>query len=1031
MDKKRKTRNYILAFIASLFIVALIFFGFRFISLWQQSNAPRPMVLIHRPYNNQEVSLEDGIAIHSTARAEDGISRMELWVDGKFITAQDAPESGPISPLILHSNWQPIGEGTHEIIVRAYDENNNQGIGSILITALSTSELPEVAYNPFDEEVDLSETEDAGEESSDDTPPSTEDSPPPPSGSGGPGHFEIPAEEGAPPTEDAPAPYLHLADFTLMSIFDFAPIGEEGSQDPLATNNMLELETLSLTTDSAYEGVHCYIGLGDNPPRWVPDTDSDQSTDENFTMIEPGRWNVADSGSHQIYWDVSQPAPFSVTCVAQSGGGTEAIDLGQVEFIIQPSEFDGITRNINASDEGSFELAYKITQGNLTAKDEDESIPIPYNLRINDRRQELEWDWDPGEEGESAGVVGFLIFVNDNLVFTISGREVRAVRLPYVWFSPPCRAGYDFTVRAYKSPYPDNDYSLSSEIISIPDPSDPARTDCQPEFIVEFHTLTTGEFSGDGRDNNWADLVGPVSGYFFANDQDVNFQGVDMQPNRSFDLHDLIYETTGTMASFILEPVPGENNRLGFDLAIYRGWDGYDDFCTIALYHDYSYNQLMEYGYFEETLYSHEDDGRKCQITYTIRLLGGSAFGTGNPDFIPLPWLDVVDLQLEAYDGNLIVSLQNTGSASWANQDLRMRFDNRESSWQSTHFEEMFVLEAGEIKEITTDIRGLNFSQICVILDPENAVLELYESTGALNHATTPYCPQRPDLRITDAIYDFESNILRVHIWNTGENTGSFGSSDFDVRDLMIKIESSSTSDEHQVGPDFFGDTVIRRGSDMWFEIPIRPSTRAWMDDGYTVIIDPDDWVSETNEDNNELEIRGGETVRVVWSGMNLKWYPNSFQECTNYGRWNSNSVDVNVSVNASSDYSNQRITSWSWNGRVSESDLYLPAESHSGNTWNPESHTTEFFIRGEEDIVISVNGEQSTHSMGSSTGTFSSDVNWLAINHITPSGACLARNSDGDLLRGISISVSPTYRNFSGCMNPWVVYINVCTVAD
>ncbi|MBT3241391.1 MAG: hypothetical protein HON98_08520 [Chloroflexi bacterium] len=1030
MDKKRKIRNYLLAFIVFLLLAALIFFGFRFISLWRQSNAPLPMVLIHRPYNNQEVSLEDGIAIHSTARAEDGISRMELWVDGKFITSQEAPESGPISPLILHSNWLPKGEGTHEIIVRAYDEKNNQGIGSILITVLSTDELPEVAYNPFEEEVESSDTEDAGEESSEETPPASDGSPPP--SGGGDGHAEVPAEEGSPPTDDAPPPYLQLADFTLMSIFDFAPIGEEGDQDPLSTNNMLELETLSLTTDGVYEGVHCYIGLGENSPRWYPDTDFDQSTDENFSMIEPGRWDVADSVSYQIYWDVSQPAPFTVSCVAHTNGGTEAISLGLVEVIIQPSEFDGITRSISASDEGSFELAYRITQGSLTTKDEDESIPIPYNLRINDRRQELEWDWDPGEEGESAGVVGFLIFVNDNLVFTISGREVRAVRLPYVWFSPPCRAGYDLTVRAYKSPYPDNDYSVSSEIISIPDPSDPARTDCQPEFIVEFHTLTTGEFSGDGRPNNWAGLVGPVSGYFFANDQDVNFQGVDMQPNRSFDLPDLIYETTGTMASFILEPVPGENVRVGFDLAIYRGWDGFDDFCTTALYHDYSFNQLMEYGYFEETLYSHEDEGRKCQITYTIRPLGGSAFGTGNPDFIPLPWLDVVDMKLESMEANLIVEVRNTGSAAWVNQDLRIHFDNRESSWQADHIEQDLVLEVGESKEILTTIRGLNFSQICVTLDPDNSVLELYESTGALYHATTPYCPQRPDLRITDAVYDFETNNLRVHIWNTGENTGSFGSSDFDVRDLMIKIDSSTTSDEYRVGPDFFGETEIRRGGDMWFEIPVNAAARTWMDEGYTVIIDPEDWVYETNEDNNELEIRGGETVRVVWSGMHLKWYPtNALQECTNYGRWNSNSVDVNVSVNASSAYSDQRITSWSWDGRVNESDLYLPAEMHSRYSWDSNARVAEFFIRGEEDIVISVNGEQGTHSMGSSTGTFSSDVNWLAINHITPAGSCLARNSDGYLLRGIPISVSPTYHRFSGCMNSWVVYINVCTIAD
>jgi hypothetical protein len=793
---------------------------------------------------------------------------------------------------------------------------------------------------------------------------------------------------------------------------------------------MLNLETISLTTDQAYGGVHCYIGLGDSTPRWYPDTDFDQSTDENFPMIEPGRWNVEDSVSLSTYWDVSQPVPFSVSCVAHTSDGTVAVDLGHVEIIVQPSEFDGVTRSIDASSEGSFELAYRITQGSLTAKGPDPTIPIPYNLRINERREELEWDWDPGEEGESVGVAGFLIFVNDNLIFTVRDRTRRAVRLPDIWFSPPCRTSYEFTVRAYRQPYPDNDFSLASEPVSIPDPADPPRTDCQPEFIVEFHTLTTGEFSGDGRDNNWANLVGPVSGYFFANDQDVSFQGVDMQPNRTYNLPDLIHSTTGTFGSLVIEPRPGENIRIGFDLALYRGWDIHD-FCTIAVYHDYDFDELMSYGYFEETLYSAEDEGRKCQITYTIRPLGGSPFGSGDPDYIPLPWLDVVGLELGNYEGNIVVSVRNTGSATWANQDLNINFYNRETTWHSSHFEREFVLEVGETKEIVTDIRGLNFSQICAILDPNNIVLELHESTGALFHATTPYCQPSPDLRITAANYNFETNNLLVHIWNTGEIGNSVGTSDFDVRDLTIKIESTTTSDEHTVGPDFFGDAVIRRGGDMWFEIPIRPSTRAWMDEGYSVIVDPDDWVYETNEDNNVFEVRGGETVRVVWFGMYLKWYPNALQDCTNDGAWRSNPVEVDINVDVGSDTSDQRITSWSWDGRVLDEDLHLPPEINPGYTWNPDAHTVDFFVRGEEDIYISVSGEQSTHSMGSTTATFSSELNWLAVNDIPPSSLCRSTDEDGDYLRGIPIQVYPTRRTFAACVNPWIIYIHLCTVID
>jgi hypothetical protein len=1025
MDKKITTRNCLLVLLTLLVLAAVMFVGFRYITLRVKAGIPIPIVLIHRPYNHQEVSLEKGIAIHATARAEDGISRMELWVDGKFITAQEAPESGPISPLILHDNWQPIGGGTHEVIIRAYDGKDIEGIGSVIVTAVSTGTPPETGFDPFAGFPDSSDsTEDTGEDSGDGVAPSdSAGSSPPPSDSGGARPAEVPAEEGAPPADDTPPPpSLQPVEFTLLSIFDLL-LGRDDEGLDLSSNNMLELEAISLITDRAYEGVHCYIGLGDSTPRWYPDNDFDQSTDDNFSMIEPGRWNVEDSISYSTYWDVSQPAPFTVTCVAHSSD-TESVDLGHVEIIVEPSEFDGVTRSITASNEGSFAFAYRITQGSLTEKGPSSDIPIPYNLRINDRREELEWDWDPEEEGVSDGVAGFMIFVNDILIFNVADWTSRAVRIPNVWFSPPCRTKYDFTIRAYKAPYPDNDYSLASDPVSIPDPDDPPRTDCQPEFVVEFQTLKTGEFSG----------VGPVSGYFFANDQYVSFQGVDMQPNRTYNLPELILSTSGELSSFTIEPQPGENIRIGFDLALYRGMDILD-FCTIAMYHDYDFNKLMSYGYFEETLYSEEDDGRKCQITYTIRPLSGSPFGSGHPDFVPLPWLDVVGFEL-GEEGNLIVSVRNTGSATWANQDLWIDIDNRVESWHSIYLEREFVLEVGETKEIITNISGRNLSQLCVILDPDNLVLELYESTGALYHATTPYCRPRPDLRITDVNYDFDTNTLLVHLWNTGELGDTMGTSDFDVADLMIKIESTTTTDEHTLGPDFFGDAVIRRGGDMWFEIPIRPSTRAWMDHGYTVIIDPEDMVHETNEDNNQFEIRGGEIVRVVWNGMYLKWYPNRLQDCTNDGAWRSNPVEVNVSVNVRTDYSDQRITSWSWDGRVYDEDVHLDEDlylGYSGYPWNPESRQAEFFVRGEEDIHISVSGEQSTHSMGSATGILYSEMNWFApIRKIQSGSACVVTDmGEYSRGRGIPISVFPTRDTFAGCRNPWLVYIAVCTVSE
>ncbi len=168
---------------------------------------------------------------------------------------------------------------------------------------------------------------------------------------------------------------------------------------------------------------------------------------------------------------------------------------------------------------------------------------------------------------------------------------------------------------------------------------------------------------------------------------------------------------------------------------------------------------------------------------------------------------------------------------------------------------------------------------------------------------------------------------------------------------------------------------------------------------------------------------------------MYLKWYPNSLQDCSNDGAWRSNPVDVDINVNVISETSNQSITSWSWDGRVYDEDLHLDEDLYLGYSeypWNPDTHVTEFFVRGEEDIYISVSGEQSTHGMGSATGVFSSELNWLAVDHnILPGGFCRARDADGDLWRGIPIDIYPTRSTFAGCVNPWIIYINVCTVAD
>ena len=50
----------------------------------------RPLVFIHAPLNRDQVTLGQGVLAHATARAQNGVSRIELWADGTFVAARES-----------------------------------------------------------------------------------------------------------------------------------------------------------------------------------------------------------------------------------------------------------------------------------------------------------------------------------------------------------------------------------------------------------------------------------------------------------------------------------------------------------------------------------------------------------------------------------------------------------------------------------------------------------------------------------------------------------------------------------------------------------------------------------------------------------------------------------------------------------------------------------------------------------------------------------------------------------------------------
>jgi hypothetical protein len=396
------------------------------------------------------------------------------------------------------------------------------------------------------------------------------------------------------------------------------------------------------------------------------------------------------------------------------------------------------------------------------------------------------------------------------------------------------------------------------------------------------------------------------------------------------------------------------------------------------------------------------------------------------PEYFPLPWLDVTGIWKDPSSGYLHLDITNRGSSPWVNQDLSIAFVRRENGTiADTHLERSFVLEVGETKILTINASPDNLWDHCYILDPNGEVLELYENTGALDHTGMHYCLPRPDLNLFEAKYDFSDHTLKMNIWNTGSMPNSVGRSDFNLADLVVQIDLPGDHDDIVSPAGQFAGNVLQRQEGMWLEWPLSPEIRERMEDGYTVRLDPLNEITETDEDNNAIEVLGGKTLRVVWNGVYIRWYPDSIlYECPKYGRWGTNDYEVWVSLSAQTELNTRSLVSWHYEGETQgDTHQFIPRYG-----WDADRFTTDMYLSGEENLVVSVRGEQERENMGSATGYFEPDRNWVNLDPIHASGFCAP---DDDLSGGESIQIYPTNRNWGFRCGSWYVYINRCEVLE
>ena len=134
----------------SIFLIAPICSLFLLLSCEEAEEIPGITVTVTQPGHYTMVS--ELVTITCEASADNGIAKVELWIDGIYTGQEDTSE-----PYSFEWNTSQYEEGSqHVIIVRAYDVNNNTADSdSIIVTVTNQGSLPETpSLYPVEVDID-------------------------------------------------------------------------------------------------------------------------------------------------------------------------------------------------------------------------------------------------------------------------------------------------------------------------------------------------------------------------------------------------------------------------------------------------------------------------------------------------------------------------------------------------------------------------------------------------------------------------------------------------------------------------------------------------------------------------------------------------------------------------------------------------------------------------------------------------------------------------------------------------------------
>lgn len=902
-------RNWkiILAIVAGFLFLCLLCVGSSWLGrlyLRARLRDTAPLVSILSPHEGQAFSAGDLVIVHATARELNGLERIELWVDGALVADERIPSEASSTILVLHESLSSLTTGAHEIIVRAWSTFGASGQGATWFEVLggAASAGSDVAGS-------------------------------------GMGPTELASTGRAEPDPGAaePGSTAHMMDWlSLPSLFR--------SLERVAEPIFLQLEIIALRTDQEYEGLHCYLGAADVPPRWFPDVDFDQSTDESFISLGDGFWDIGSvlSGESAPYflWQSNEPIPLDITCVGLTGGGTDALELGSIVTSIEPEAWDGIVRRLTSTTiEGSFDLDLRIApldeapSWHLLELDRDMSFPT--NLRMG--FYTLHWDYEP--EPDEAAIDGFRIRLNGDVLW-IEPPSARESYLPYEWLSPPCGRTYSFTVDAIRG----DDWSIPSNPVIIEGGAE-GSDECNRTLILTFENLETFQLPEDEGHDGW---VGPLSGSFYAGEQEIRFDSscprggycdyIGIGDDESVSISYLTSYWGPGPARFVLHVPPGEDMVIGFEIRDHDAGGGSQVLCENW--------RLLEDRHLDSAIEASIGDYLDhCKVTFSIHPALGSVVSDPDGPY-PLPQLGVTDLSVNDATGQLRVHVRNFGRATWPSQDLEVAVVHRDGSMVQTYTFEDPVIRPGETDVLTHpdlvlgDEPLLNY---CVVLDPNNRVPEYVDQTDVWSRE--PFCRALPDLTITDVLIDEMERRILTTVRNIGDGSLFHRSIPICIR-FYDGGAPFDCVDHDDVSLDPWESRVL-----FWEGVSLE--TLARLQSQASVLVDDLNHIAESNEDNNTFDLPAGGQFRLIWQHT----YASYVLFADGYGK-HINEDRFFVEVHADAGGSSRHIVDWEIPQRGEDCDVRADEGSGEGTFCDAEHRQQEFELHGDEALVIDLRGE-------------------------------------------------------------------------